>query len=206
MTPKATKLLDHALTAHAARVGAKTDAERVTLGGEANAAYAALAAYIESLEQSPPSVSAELGRKILAQLDHGPARLVDLAVTIDHAESVVLRKLKDLSSQGRVVRIARGVWGLPGQSVQSLVESGAQTRRHGEMPDAVVAYLRARGCDVGTWEILAHLRGRVGDVSRDLLDSTLRRLKMKGEIDQIERGVWRARTAVNGYAPPSVTP
>ena len=90
--------------------------------------------------------------------------------------------------------------------MQSLAQSGAQTRRHGEMPEAVAAYLRARACDVGTWEILAHLRGRLGDVSRGLLDSTLRRLKTKGEVEQIKRGVWRARTAVNGYAPPSVTP
>ena len=209
MTPKATKLLDHALTTHAARVGAKTDAERVTFACEANAAHAALAAYIESLEQTRPLMGGELGRKILAHLDHGPARLVDLVVVLEARKSHVQGELGKLEALGRVARIAPGVWGLEGHTLAAMpAQTVARKARRGEIPDAVETYLRGLGAGVGArrCDILAHIRGRWPEVVGQGVNNFLRELEAQGRVERVAPGIWRARTAVNGYAPPSITP
>ena len=205
MTPKATRLLDHALTTHAARVGAKTDAERVTFACEANDAHAALAAYIEGLEQTRPIImGGEMGRKILAHLDHGPVRLVDLAVVLEMSKSQVLRELRKLEALDRVVRLAHGVWGLEGHTLAAMpAQTGARRPRRGEIPDAVEVYLRGLGAGVGarTSDITAHLRVRWPKLTSGGVGNFLRGLEGQGRVERVEHGVWRARTAVNRYAP-----
>lgn len=204
MTPKATKLLDHALTTHAARVGAKTDAERVIFGGEANAAHDALVAYIESLEQTRPLMGGELGRKILAHLDHGPARLVDMLAVLDHSKSQVLLELYALERLGRVVRLSRGVWGLEGHTLAALpAQTVAKRVRDGEVPDAVEAYLLGLGAGVGArpCEIHAHLRQRWAHITNQGVSNFLVTLESQGRVERVARGVWRACTATTGYAP-----
>lgn len=204
MTPKATKLLDQALTTHAARVGAKTDAERVILSGEANAAHTDLVAYIESLEQTRPLMGGELGRKILAHLDHGPARLVDMLAVLGHVKSQVLRELYALESLGRVVCLSRGVWGLEGHTLAALpAQTVAKRGRDGEIPDAVEAYLRGLGAGVGArpCDIVAHLRQRWARISGESVCNFLAVLESQGRVERVARGVWRACTATTGYAP-----
>jgi DNA-binding HxlR family transcriptional regulator len=190
-------------------VGAKTDAERVTLGGEANAAHAALAQYIESLEQTRPLMGGDLGRKILAHIDHGPARLVDLAVVVEASKSQVQRELGKLEALGRVVRLTPGVWGLEGHTLAAMpAQTVARKARRGEIPDAVEAYLRGLGAGVGArpCDILAHLRGRWPRLVGQGINNFLRELEAQGRVERVAPGIWCARTAVNGYAPPSITP
>jgi len=65
------------------------------------------------------------------------------------------------------------------------------------------AYLRGLGAGVGASprDILAHLRGRWPKLAGQGVHNFLRELEAAGRVERVALGVWRARTAVNGYAP-----
>jgi len=204
MTPKATKLIDDLLNTHAARVGAKTRAAQITTAGDANAAHAALAEYIEGLEQALPMAlkSKSLRNRILDRLDKGPARLSDIAADAGTTMSKVGHELATLKDLGRIVRLSQGVWGLEGHSMQTLPpESVVKRRAVGEIECVVMAFLKSIRGDVQTRAILERARERWPDIQRMGLSNALASLEAQGLVQRVRRGVWRARTETTEYAP-----
>jgi len=86
-----------------------------------------------------------------------------------------------------------------------VVREPAPTERYGGegCGSVVEAYLRGLGAGVGASprDILAHLRGRWPKLAGQGVHNFLRELEAAGRVERVALGVWRARTAVNGYAP-----
>jgi len=193
MTPQAAKLIDHALTTHARRVTATGRLDSIKRAGEANSAQAALVAYIEDLEARAARKSR--GQEILDLLADGPRRLTILAESMGCTLKVASVVLNRLCGEGRVVCLARGVYGLPGARLEDLSKDNLKARRFGQGADVVLGYLRSRGCAVHSHEIANHLRAQGEKADSQVVWQALAKLEARGEVERIERGVWKARTA-----------
>lgn len=121
MTPKATELLDKTLTTHAARVCADPSepAKSLILAGEASAAYTALAAYIESLEQRIPRAKQwEIPEAVEAFLKKQGREGVFTGSILDHVRrrwplttgQNLGNFLRLLEGEGRAARVRKGKW------------------------------------------------------------------------------------------------
>ncbi len=119
---------------------------------------------------------------MLEALKDGPLRLTDLAAKVEQPLNAVGGVVLRLECRGRVVRLSRGVWALPGQTLDTLAGEAQN-----DLPRKVVAFLREKGGAVKTCEILDHLGG---EVSRVYLAVILGRLERMGEIHHLWRGVW----------------
>lgn len=181
---KGSEMVQRLLQAHSARlVPGLSDAQRIEAAGEANAAERELVEYIEGLEKRGRAPRAGgLPARVLEALEGRPLRLSDLAAKVGQPLNATGRVVLRLECRGRVVRLSRGVWALPGQTLDALA-SEAQN----DLPRKVVAFLREKGGAVKTWEILDHLGA---GVSRDYLAVILGRLERMGEIKHPARGVW----------------
>lgn len=181
---KGAEMVQRLLQAHSARlVPGLSDAQRIEAAGEANAAEARLVEYIEGLERmgrAPRALS--LPARVLEALKDGPLRLSDLAAKVGKPLTTVGDAVLRLEYRGRVVRLSRGVWALPGQTLDALAGEAQN-----DLPRKVVAFLRGKGGAVKTCEILDHLGG---EVSRGYLAVILGRLERMGEIKHLWRGVW----------------
>jgi len=193
MTPQAAKLIDHALTTHARRVTATGCLDSIKRAGEANSAHAALVAYIEDLEARAARKSR--GQEILDLLADGPLRLTILAESMGCTLKVASVVLNRLCGEGRVVCLARGVYGLPGSRLEDLPsKDGLKARRFGQGAEAVLGYLRSRGCAVHSHEIANHLRAQGEKADSQVVWQALAKLEARGEVERVARGVWKART------------
>ena len=181
---KGSEMVQQLLQAHSARlVPGLSDAQRIEAAGEANAAEARLVEYIEGLERMGRAPRAgRLPARVVEALEGGPLRLSDLAAKVGQPLNAVGGVVLRLECRGRVVRLSRGVWALPGQTLDTLAGEAQN-----DLPRKVVAFLRERGGPVKTSEILDHLGG---EVSRDYLAVILGRLGRMGEINHLRRGVW----------------
>lgn len=182
---KGSEMVQRLLQAHSARlVPGLSDAQRVEAAGEANAAEASLVKYIEGLERmgrAPRALS--LPARVVEALEGGPLRLVDLAAKVGQPLNAVGGVVLRLECRGRVVRLSRGVWALPGQTLDTLAGEAQN-----DLPRKVVAFLRERGGPVKTCEILDHLGA---GVSRGYLAVMLHRLEKAGKVKHARRGVWQ---------------
>jgi len=124
MTPKATELLDKALTTHAAKVCADPSdpAKSLILAGDANAAHAKLCAYIESLErihvrgkrakqgEIPDAVEAFLKEKGEGAITGSIMEHLRRRGWIHLTGANLGNFLRLLEGEGRVARVCRGKW------------------------------------------------------------------------------------------------
>ena len=181
---KGAEMVERLIRAHSVRlVPGLSDAQRVEAAGEANTAEARLVEYIEGLERKGRAPRAGgLPARVLEALEGGPLRLTDLAAKVGQPLNATGDVVVRLECKGRVVRLSRGVWALPGQTLDTLAGEAQN-----DLPRKVVAFLRERGGAVRTCEILDHLGA---EVSRGYLAVILGRLKRMGEIKHLWRGVW----------------
>lgn len=181
---KGAEMVQRLPQAHSARlVPGLSDAQRIEAAGEANAAEACLVEYIEELEKRGRAPRAGgLPARVLEALKDGPLRLTDLATKVGSAMNETGGAVVRMAHKGRVVQLARGVWALPGQTLDDF-----EGEAHGALSQRVLAFLASKSGPVETWKMLRHLSG---EMTRGHLAVMLCRLEKAGKVKHARRGAW----------------